>query len=75
MESDRREHISAVINFFWGEGTTAPESVNDGMAAVAYEALEEAQHCSPFPMPGPVQKVISAYITVSASMLKDSSRQ
>lgn len=46
MESDQREHISTVINFFWGEGTTSPESVNENMATVAYEALEEAQRCS-----------------------------
>ena len=46
MESDQRENISAVINYFWGEGTTSPESVNQGMAAIAYEALEEAQSCS-----------------------------
>ena len=46
MESDEREHISVVINYFWGEGTTSPESVNQGMAAIAYEALEEAQSCS-----------------------------
>tara|TARA_R110000824_G_scaffold265232_1_gene454128 strand:- start:609 stop:737 length:129 start_codon:yes stop_codon:yes gene_type:complete len=42
MESEQREHISTVINYFWGEGTTSPESVNQGMAAVAYEALQEA---------------------------------
>lgn len=46
MESDQREHISTVINYFLGEGTTSPESVNQGMAAIAYEALEEAQSCS-----------------------------
>lgn len=46
MESDQREHISAVINYFWGDGTTSPESVNQGMATIAYEALEEAQSCS-----------------------------
>lgn len=46
MESEQREHISTVINYFWGEGTTSPESVNQGMAAVAYEALQEAQSCS-----------------------------
>ncbi|RBW48600.1 hypothetical protein [Marinobacter sp. F3R11] len=46
MDSDQREHISAVINYFWGEGTTSPESVNEGMASIAYEALEEAQNCS-----------------------------
>ena len=45
MESEQREHISTVINYFWGEGTTSPESVNQGMAAVAYEALQEAQSC------------------------------
>jgi hypothetical protein len=46
MNSDQREHISAVINFFWGEGTTSPESVNQGMTIIAYEALEAAQSCS-----------------------------
>ncbi|MDX1634603.1 MAG: hypothetical protein R3280_08205 [Marinobacter sp.] len=46
MQSEQREHISAVINYFWGEGTTSPGSVNQGMAAIAYEALEEAQSCS-----------------------------
>nr|WP_297403848.1 hypothetical protein [uncultured Marinobacter sp.] len=25
MEPDQREHVSAVINYFWGEGTTSPE--------------------------------------------------
>ena len=46
MESDQREHVSTVINYFWGEGTTSPDSVNEGMAAIAYEALDEAQSCS-----------------------------
>lgn len=46
MESDQRQYLSEVINYFWGEGTTSPESVNQGMAAIAYEALEEAQSCS-----------------------------
>ena len=59
MESEQREHISTVINYFWGEGTTSPESINQGMAAIAYEALEEAQACSaamdfvPRPATGP----------------------
>ncbi|WP_336146555.1 hypothetical protein [Marinobacter salarius] len=46
MESDQREYVSTVINYFWGEGTSSPETVNEGMAAIAFKALEEAQKCS-----------------------------
>ncbi|MEX2476223.1 hypothetical protein [Marinobacter sp.] len=46
MDSNQRQHISTVINYFWGVDTTAPEHVNQGMAAIALEALEEAQSCT-----------------------------
>jgi hypothetical protein len=46
MNSNDREHVSVVINYFWGEGTAQPHSVNENVAAVVYEALEEAQACS-----------------------------
>ncbi|WP_336366043.1 hypothetical protein [Marinobacter sp. C2H3] len=46
MDLDQREHLSVVINYFWGEGTTSPQAVNESMASVAYHALEEAQNCS-----------------------------
>ncbi len=46
MDSNQREHVATVINYFWGEDTTAPEHINQGMAAIAFEALEEAQTCS-----------------------------
>ena len=46
MDSNDREHVSVVINYFWGEGTAQSHSVNENAAAVVYEALEEAQACS-----------------------------
>lgn len=46
MNSNDREHVSVVINYFWGEGTTQAHSVNENAAAIVYEALEEAQVCS-----------------------------
>jgi len=46
MDIYEREHISVVVNFFWGKGTATPQTVNEGVAMVAYEALEEARVCS-----------------------------
>ena len=46
MNHDEREHIAAVINYFWGQGTVSPHAVNDAAATVVYEALDEAQSCS-----------------------------
>ncbi|TBW58108.1 hypothetical protein EZI54_04430 [Marinobacter halodurans] len=46
MDIYDREYISSLINYFWGEGTASPHSVNNRVAQVAYKALEEAQSCS-----------------------------
>lgn len=46
MDIYEREHVSVVVNFFWGKGTATPQSINENVALVAYEALEEARICS-----------------------------
>lgn len=46
MDTYDRQYVAAVINFFWGQGTTTPQGVNDEAALVAYEALEQANVCS-----------------------------
>jgi len=46
MDYGEREHISAAINYFWGDGTSSPHSVNEAAAEVVYEAITEAQSCS-----------------------------
>tara|TARA_B100001971_G_C17964065_1_gene418927 strand:+ start:132 stop:479 length:348 start_codon:yes stop_codon:yes gene_type:complete len=45
MQSDDREYVAAVINFFW-QGLAQPHSVNENSAKVMYEALTEAQSCT-----------------------------
>lgn len=45
MQSDDREYVAAVINFFW-PGLAKPHSVNENSAKVMYEALTEAQSCT-----------------------------
>lgn len=46
MDTREKEHIAALINFFWGPNTAQPHSITEKVAAVAYEILEEAQRCS-----------------------------
>lgn len=46
MNHDDREYIAKAINYFWGDGTAAPHTVNQKAASVLYEALQEAQSCS-----------------------------
>ncbi|RLK50660.1 hypothetical protein DFR31_0566 [Alkalispirillum mobile] len=46
MDCYDREHISAAINYFWGDGTASPQSVNERSAEVVYTAISEAQSCS-----------------------------
>ncbi|TBW48515.1 hypothetical protein EZI54_21215 [Marinobacter halodurans] len=46
MNSSDREHIAVVVNYFWGAGKARADMVNKDVAAVVYEALEEAQACS-----------------------------
>lgn len=46
MDYYDREYISAVINYFWGDGTASPQSVNERSAEVIYTAISEAQSCS-----------------------------
>lgn len=46
MDYYDREYISAVINYFWGDGTASPQSVNERSAEVVYTAISEAQSCS-----------------------------
>lgn len=46
MDVYDREYLAAVINYFWGQGTASPQSVNELAALVAYEALEQANVCS-----------------------------
>lgn len=46
MDYYDREYISAVINYFWGNGTASPQSVNERSAEVVYTAISEAQSCS-----------------------------
>ena len=46
MNSEEREYIAVVINYFWGDGLAASHSVNDEAAEVVYFALKEAQSCS-----------------------------
>ena len=41
-----KEYIAAVINYFWGENTATPVSVNEKAALIVYEALEKARICS-----------------------------
>ncbi|MDY6943654.1 MAG: hypothetical protein SVU69_11675 [Pseudomonadota bacterium] len=62
MDLYDREYVSAVINYFWGEGLTSPHTVNETAALVAYEALEQANICSD-PMdllPRPRYSVVNA---------------
>tara|TARA_R110001599_G_scaffold91145_2_gene239257 strand:- start:311 stop:664 length:354 start_codon:yes stop_codon:yes gene_type:complete len=44
--SKEREHVSTAVNYFWGEGSTSSEFVNQGSVAIAYEAPYGAQACS-----------------------------
>ena len=46
MDLHDREYVSAVINYFWGQGTATPTTVNESAAEIAYEALEKANVCS-----------------------------
>ena len=46
MDHSDREYVSAAINFFWGDGTASPESVNERSAEVVYTAVTESQSCS-----------------------------
>lgn len=46
MNSEEREYISVVINYFWGDGLAASHSVNEEAAKVVYFALQETQACS-----------------------------
>lgn len=46
MDHSDREYVSAPINFFWGDGTASPESVNERSAEVVYTAVTESQSCS-----------------------------
>lgn len=46
MDVYDKEYIAAVVNYFWGKGTTTALSVNDKVVLVAFEALEEANVCS-----------------------------
>jgi len=46
MDFYEKEYVAAVVNYFWGNGTATPQSVNEKVALVAYEALEEARICS-----------------------------
>lgn len=46
MTLSEKEKIAFLINFFWGEGTASPHTVNDQAAKIAYKALSEAQSCS-----------------------------
>lgn len=46
MDIYDREYLAAVINYFWGQGTATPQSVNEAAALIAYEALSEANVCS-----------------------------
>lgn len=46
MDYYDREYISAAINYFWGDGTASPQTVNERAAEVVYKAISEAQACS-----------------------------
>lgn len=46
MNSEEREYIAVVINYFWGDGLAASHSVNDEAAKIVYFVLQEAQSCS-----------------------------
>ncbi|SDU15963.1 hypothetical protein [Halopseudomonas salegens] len=46
MDFNDRQYATAVINFFWGAGTTTPEGVNEAAVLATYEALEQANVCS-----------------------------
>ncbi len=46
MDFNNKQYAAVVINFFWGHGTTTPESVYEEAVFVAYEALEQAKVCS-----------------------------
>jgi hypothetical protein len=46
MDTYDRQYVSAVINYFWEEGTTTPEAVNEKAAVIAFEALDQANVCS-----------------------------
>lgn len=46
LEIFEKEYIAAVINYFWGKGTATPQSVNERVVLVIYEALEKAHICS-----------------------------
>ncbi|TBW52566.1 hypothetical protein EZI54_16120 [Marinobacter halodurans] len=45
MNSQDREYVAAVINYFW-RGLAQPHTVNEKAAKVMYEALAEAQSCT-----------------------------
>ncbi len=46
MNLDEREHIATVINYFFGNDTATPATVNEQTAKVVYNALNEARSCS-----------------------------
>jgi len=46
MNIYERDHVTAVINYFWGPNLTTPQAVNKSAALIAYEALEKANLCS-----------------------------
>lgn len=46
MDSSDREHIAVVVNYFWGPGKARADMINEDVAAVTYDALEESQACS-----------------------------
>lgn len=46
MDLHEREYIATAVNYFWGQGTVTPSTVNEGVAQVTYKALEEAGVCS-----------------------------
>ncbi len=46
MDIYEREYVSAVVNYFWGKGIATPPNINERVALVVYEALEEAHMCS-----------------------------
>lgn len=48
MDHSDREYVSAAINFFWGDGTASPESVNERSAEVVHIAVSESQSCSAY---------------------------
>jgi len=62
-ECRREKYASIVINYFWGKGTTTPETVTERAVIVAFEALEQASMCSrnmdlvPRPYIGPMNNL------------------